>query len=1076
MRLLKLFLRWLNNFRRRPGNLAFLLSVAIIAASCLLSTYGRDLPVLVAVPLVTTAACIAVVPKRVSALMILIAAILISLTYWLGSLASSAEVAVAMALLFGLYGVNALLRGDDSRRDRAWTRLVGRVRRQSEIIRTSDTQLHSAIQHQLTTEQAFRHLESERRMLLEHLPVHVVQKDCEGKFVFATQSFCNLMNIKLHEIVNKTDFDLFPLEAAQKYRKDDLQVIQTGRVFNDVQLTQLADGRQSYMQVRKAPLKDSTDNIVGVQVIFWDVTDEFTSRQELQRIESLAHALINAALDAVLIVDSDGLILDANPASERILGYSAEHFDAHPVLGEIMHSGDERSGELGATTITELHSLQELLQNARGRRIEVRLRHRSGSWFEAEISAHPLAIDNSKGWAIFIRDITRRKSAEKELRSAKESAEQASIAKSEFVANVSHELRTPLTGIIGLHELLASSELSEQQLNYIVLAKQSTTNLLTLIDDLLDFSKIEAQQMEFENIPFSLVDCVETAAVSTAARAQLRGLELIVELDSQLPEMVVGDPRRLQQVIINLIGNSTKFTSQGGIRVAAQLVSQTDQQARIRFEVHDTGIGIPANQQAIVFEPFRQADSSTTRKFGGTGLGLSICRELVSHMGGTIGLKSEVNQGSCFYFEVPFTIDAQSILKAASADSSSQPSAAVLLALNDEVLSRVLQQEIETAGYSVNKITVEQLMNRKPAHFFAAGNHTVIVTDYRKLKDLVCERPPVVERWILLQPLSHPNPVGLPRWLSHAEINWLTMPVRRHELRHALRNTTASVATTSSSETTLPSTPGREAKILLVEDSPVSQVVLCDLLRQLGHSVLTVGSGREAVDRCAHDMFDLVLMDIQMPEVDGLEATQIIRSAERGPQKQTIFALTANAMPSDRILCQDAGMNGFLVKPINLASLAQAVEAVLTNQVGNFFELSRNAVAPANSENAATAPVQNESTFHLNPPTWDELLQKFEFNETLLRQVLSLLSREAPRMRKLYNTSVASDESSEARRAVHTLKSNSRYVGLDSAAAVFEEIENDVKDNPAHAKLWVENVNEIVRSIIEWTEKCLNDK
>ncbi len=403
------------------------------------------------------------------------------------------------------------------------------------------------------------------------------------------------------------------------------------------------------MQVRKAPLRDVRGNIIGVQGIFWDVTETLSGRMQLQRIESWAHALIQAALDAVLIVDIDGRVLEVNPAVATILGYQQQGVE-HPPLGDIMRPA---ATELATTDSGPIHLpdaeeellsagdpvlLNRLLKRATGRRIEVRLKRPDDSWFEAEISAHPLVVENSSGWAIFIRDITRRKKSVAELQSAKEAAERANMAKSEFVANVSHELRTPLTGIVGLHELLDRSPLDDQQREYLTLARTSSDNLLALIDALLDFSKIEAHRLQLEHEPFNLVECIESSAISLAARAQLRGLELVINCDPELPHTVVGDGARLRQILLNLIGNAIKFTDRGDIqlRVTCDQVqlgeSPYDRRRWISFDVIDAGIGIAAETQAVIFEAFRQADSSTTRRYGGTGLGLAICKELVHLM------------------------------------------------------------------------------------------------------------------------------------------------------------------------------------------------------------------------------------------------------------------------------------------------------------------------------------------------------------------------------------------------------------------------------------------------------------
>lgn len=1066
-------------------------------------------------PLLVAAVCLSQLPTRFVPWLAGYSAICFSFSAiyqrtWYSALTDIVFNLVALALLIWL------VHQQPSARSRDWARVTRRLKRQSEMLRSSDSQLMDAIRVQQVAKQAYLKSEAERQTLLEHLPVYVIQKDRSGKFTFATQSFCDLLNRPLVDVIGKFDYELFPPQTAEKFRQDDLTVMQTGSVFNDIEKTQLPHGRQGYMQVRKAPLRDNDGTICGVQVIFWDVTEEFTSRIELRRIESLAHALINAALDAVLIVDDQGHVLKANPACERILGYSADQLETHPLLGSIMHATPDDQDALRTDCLQENQTVTEetqsaksqstrpldgILKEATGQRIEVRLRRSNSIWFDAEISTHPLTIENSSGWAIFIRDITRRKVTEKELRSAKENAELASIAKSEFVANVSHELRTPLTGIIGLHELLQNSELDEQQREYLELARLSAGNLLTLIDDLLDFSKIESHQLELERAPFSLVDCVEKVAVSVAARAQLRGLELLVDLDPDLPETVVGDAQRIEQVLLNLVGNSIKFTERGSIRMQVT-PSVTD--SNVNFEVIDSGIGIAPEQLEIIFEPFRQADSSTTRRYGGTGLGLAICRELVTLMRGSISVDSQLGQGSRFKFEIPLPTDTTFTTNESEHKLPSTAEETVVIVLSSGLQRNILEREVALAGYPLLLLTMEQLLDKQPSELFAAGNHTIILTDFRELISRDVKIPPVVVKWVFLIPQSQSRPRTMPSWLSYADVDWLATPARRSELRASLQprmppSMTLQVAASLAQKTL---DAARSANVLLVEDSPISQTVLKEMLRKLGHRVETVSSGRDAIDRCSTHQFDLVLMDIQMPEIDGLEATLEIRKGEQNSRRrQTIYALTAHAMPSDRTRCHEVGMDGFLVKPIDLESLQQAIEAVMKGQPSQWDRSvpgepssdsgtanSDPAVVPAavtiptavSSKNCEKELITNIAEVELSlasAPKWTELLSMFGGNSGLLREVLNLLLRELPRLRKLYETSVDSGNSSEARRAVHTLKSNVRYVGLIRIANHAEHLERYARDGQLdllrhHREL----LNSIVDRVTTWADLMLREK
>ncbi len=1061
-------------------------------------------------PVVTTALCVMCTQRHVVGLSLAAAVSGVSLGLWqvLHQLPSNTIWPVVVANL-ALGGVRlAFVRGPHGPL-RSQQRLSQRLRRQYE-------QLQAAIASQESNRRTVQQYELDRRALLEHLPLHLVQKDLSGRFTFVSRSFCDFVGLPLADILGKSDADLFSADSARKFAEDDRRVMTTGQVFNDVESTQLPSGEMSFMQVRKAPLLGADGQIAGVQGIFWDVTEEFTRRKALQRIESMAHALIHAALDSVLIVDDEGRVLEANPASEKILGFSLGSVSTHPLLGTIMQPTVEefagRSSDPPGSPLRYQRKtpINEMLKAATGRRIEARLRRSNDDWFEAEISAHPLDVEGRQNWAIFIRDITKRKRAEHELRAAKESAEHANATKSEFVANVSHELRTPLTGIIGLHELLANSQVDERQRHYLDLAKVSAGNLLTLIDDLLDFSKIEAGHIDIDTTEFSLIECVEEAALALAARAQLRGLELLLDFQPTLPSRVSGDPHRIKQILLNLIGNAIKFTDKGDIRVCVQqLPDSSASMIRVRFEVHDTGIGIPRQQRELIFEAFRQADASTTRRYGGTGLGLTICRDLVTKMNGSIGIEDsrrisgQVVSGSSFYFELSLPIS-PAFLPPHVELADKPESYHVVLAANDCPWQNLLYRDLQQFPFPVTQITTAQLASRQPAHLFSAGNKTIVVADYRELCALTWTAAPVVYKWVLLNALIHAQPQSLPTWLTHANIAWLARPICRQSLVQALTIMAPSVEINSAVPDAIPQ---RSADLLLVEDSLISQTVLKDMLQSLGHRVSIASNGREAIDACGPKLFDLVLMDIQMPDMDGLEATQAIRQREQGSgRRQCIYALTAHATSRDRQQCEAASMDGFLVKPISRDRLAEAIGQVLGNHTGSASDRppsqpatpaaaaqfdSANNPEPTNrpkgplkvDSNAALSVDLAEATdsrrvsveqAFANASPWPQLVELMHGNEELLRDVLSLLVREAPRLGRSFQTALKDGNFSETRRAVHTLKSNVRYVGLNEIGQYAQWLEHMARDQQSdllqdHAV----NLCQLADAVADWAEQQL---
>ncbi len=664
---------------------------------------------------------------------------------------------------------------------------------------------------------------------------------------------------------------------------------------------------------------------------------------------------------------------------------------------------------------------------------------------------------------------------------------------------MSHELRTPLTGIIGLHELLdRGGRLDERQREYLKLARLSAGNLLTLIDDLLDFSKIEAGHIEVERVDFDLVDCVEEPVNGLAARAHFKGLELLVDIAPDVPIRLLGDPHRIKQVLLNLVGNAIKFTEQGNIRVRVIKMannsadsSDGDDTVRLRFEIHDNGIGIPHQKRQLIFEAFRQADSSTTRRFGGTGLGLTICRDLVNKMGGVIGvsdasdLQGNTVQGSCFFFELELGVKQPFQAREVNYKPTSEE---IVVAAAPSMWRELLCREIVEMGYEVSTYSVQELIENKQERLFAAGNHTVVFADFSEIVSEKKSSFPVVTRWVLLTPLGTEHANAMPNWLQYADVSWLSRPVRQEELRRAIQ----AIEPTPVGDNAAIAL-GRSADVLLVEDSPISQRVLRDMLEGLGHHVRLAGNGKEAIAACNEKLFDLVLMDIQMPDIDGLEATRQIRAAESGlGRSQKIYALTAHATGADRSQCEAVGMEGFLVKPIALDVLGAAVQQALYGEAERSIPEEEAPGGPSNSGNGEEVGVmadQAESTRAESgdgrysvqraledAQSWDSLVVHLHRNEDLLRDVLTLLVSEAPRLGRVFKDSLARREFKEVRRAAHTLKSNARHLQLNRIAAFAEQLENSARDEQAEVlDRHCESVLETSSLMAEWAHQLLDE-
>lgn len=902
--------------------------------------------------------------------------------------------------------------------------------------------------------------------LNESLPLNVIRKDLEGYFIDCNQRFCDTLKRSRDEVLYKTDFDFYPESQATKYRHDDLQVIATGEPIEVVEEYVGLGGELHYMQVLKAPVRDAAQRIIGVQGMFWDVTQRMRAEEQLRASDAKFRKLVQSSIMGVIVANFDGRIVEANDAFLHMIGRTREDFANNRLRWDEITPGDLKPGDDQAIATLLEHDdcppYEKEFFHIRGHRVPVLI--------------GVTMLDRKVQECIcFVLDITRQKQTERELKDAKEAADLANRAKSQFLANMSHEVRTPMNAVIGLTELVLNTPLETQQREYLQLVLQSGEGLLSVINDVLDFSKVESGHVQLDPMPVSLRECLGDALKSLAVRAHSKQLELLLDIAPDVPEWVIADRGRLRQVIINLVSNSIKFTFAGEVLVGVQLVGKSasvhENAVELNFSVTDTGIGIAQEKQRLIFEPFEQADASTTRQFGGTGLGLTIVQRLVELMGGSVQIESNLGRGSTFYFVLKLET-CPPPATAPQPRTGTLEGARVMVVDDHPTSRRILQETLRSWRMT------PLVFNSAPA----AIAHFEKETNGQPPCDLVLAdfRPQDADAWSLCEHLRG-NPVlaDLPVILlmSHDLLDIspqcqrfgvrqrLFKPVKQSELLDALAaalegnpisEPAADLAPTSPDKTTV---TVRSLRILLAEDSLVNQRLAVGVLDRLGHQTTIANNGLEVLDLLQRQRFDIVLMDIQMPELDGLQTSQRIREQERVLGGHLpIIAVTAHALKGDRERCLEHGMDGYVSKPIRQRLLIDEIERVMGTAV---------ATRPIS---AADPPAGAPGVVN-----WDVALEFCGGDPTLLRDIAEAFLEEWPKRSTEIRRALDSSNFELLHRAAHTVKGSMRYFGATAAFDTALELEQrgNEKSLAGAEEIWTRlqrEVHLVVPLLVEYVQ------
>jgi PAS domain S-box-containing protein len=785
-------------------------------------------------------------------------------------------------------------------------------------------------------EKSLRISEERTRAILDRIEdgCFEVELSDEGCYLFVNKGFCEITGYSADEMLGKSFREFFDAETSRQLNLAYRRVYETEEPLKAFEYALIRkDGTKRYVEESVSLKKGSQGQPVAFIGIRRDCTERKLAEEKLRISEERYRAILEQIEDGYFEVDLGGHFQLVNDGYCRMLRCSP-----NDVLGK---SYKEVVPPHQIPMIKEVfHKVYQTGNPVKSFEYETLRRDRSAVVVEDSICLRKDRHGKPFGFHGIVRDITERKRIEKELAAAKDAAEAASRAKSTFLATMSHEIRTPMNGILGMTELVLDTDLTVEQREHLGLVRLSAESLLSVINDILDFSKIEAGKLELESIPFDLRESIGETMKSLSFRAHQKGLELVYEVQPDVPEPVLGDPSRIRQILVNLIGNAIKFTEQGEVFVNVEEESHEAGVTHMHFSVKDTGVGIPAEKQEKIFEAFSQADGSMARKYGGSGLGLTICTRLVAMMGGGIWVESQAGEGSTFHFTLRMALQDAPAQRVAPVQPEQLHDMHALIVDDNFTNRRVLNGMLTRWGMKPTAVEGGRAALQALEIAKSTGHPFPLILldgqmpemDGFALAELIKKDPELVGATIMmLTSAGHLGDAARCRELGISA--YLVKPIRQGELLEAICNVLNKAQQKEAPLITRHTM--REAKnrvrVLLAEDNAVNRTLAVRLLEKRGYVVTATGSGREALAALEIESADIVLMDIQMPDMDGFEATAAIREKEKSTGMHIpIIAMTAHALKGDQERCLAAGMDGYISKPIRTSELFTTMESVLS--------------------------------------------------------------------------------------------------------------------------------------------------